>query len=63
VVGLFDSNKPSSTILDLFDIEGHLLLSHRLDHFFDPECLDASGNLYSFDSADLAVVRTRMTIH
>jgi len=63
VVGLFDSNKPSSTILDLFDIEGHLLLSQRLDHYFDPECLDASGNLYSFDSADLAVVRTRMTIH
>jgi len=64
VVGIVGTdNKPTATVLDLFDTEGHLLLSQRLDHFFAPKWCDSSGNLYAFDGADLAVVRTRMTIH
>lgn len=63
VVGLFKENKPAATVLDLFDTEGHLLLSQRLDRFYVPQWLDNSGNLYSFDRDDLAVVRSRMTIH
>ncbi len=62
VVGLFRDEKPAGTILDLFDAEGHLLFSQRLEWYFIPQWLDGSGNLYAYDAGDLAVVRTRMTI-
>jgi hypothetical protein len=64
MVGIIGAdNKPKSTVLDLFDVDGHLLLSQQIDRFLSPQWLDPSGNLYTFDADDLAVVRSRMTIH
>ncbi|HKW13825.1 MAG TPA: hypothetical protein VJS69_05005 [Candidatus Krumholzibacteria bacterium] len=64
VVGIVDGDgKPSSTVLDVFDSEGHLLLSHRLERYFTPQWCDPSGNLYTFESDSLAVIRSRLTIH
>lgn len=64
VVGIVnDEGKPAGTVLDLFESDGHLLLSQRLEKYFRPQWLDGSGNLYSFDVDDLAVVRARMTVH
>jgi hypothetical protein len=64
VIGIVDADgKPSSTVLDLFDGEGHMLLSHRLERYFTPQWCDPSGNLYTFDADNLAVVRSRLAIH
>jgi len=64
VIGIVDAEgKPASTVLDLFDNEGHLLLSHRLERYFTPQWCDPSGSLYTFDADSLAVVRSRLSIH
>lgn len=64
IVGIVnDEGKPTATILDLFDAEGHLLLSQRLAAFYSPQWRDGSGNLYSFETGDLVIVRSQMTIH
>jgi 6-bladed beta-propeller len=64
VVGVVDGDgKPASTVLDVFDSEGHLLLSHRLERYFTPQWCDPSGNLYTFDPDSLAVVRSHLSIH
>lgn len=51
------------TILDLFDRDGRLLLSQRLEKPFHPQWVDVAGNAYWFDHDALEVVRARMTIH
>jgi hypothetical protein len=57
-----DDSNPQ-TVLDLFDAEGHMLLSHRSPGFQIPQWFDQSSNLYTFDWDDAAVVRSRLTIH
>jgi hypothetical protein len=64
VVAVVDADgKPSRTVFDLFDKEGHLLLSHPIDRYFTPQWCDSNDNLYTFDADSLAVVRSRLTIH
>jgi hypothetical protein len=58
-----DDGKPKAAVLDLFDAEGHLLLSYRRDGSFQPDWYDRSGNVYSFDQVNHTVVRSRLAIH
>jgi hypothetical protein len=51
------------TILDLFDAEGHLLMSQRLGHVLGARCRDSAGNIYAYDRNELVVTRYAMTIH
>lgn len=62
-----DDGKPTGTVLDLFDAEGHLLLSQRRNKYYAPQWCDRSGkpyalDLYAFDAEDLAVTRSRVSV-
>ena len=62
-VSIPGEGEKTRTIVDVFDTEGHLLISKRLDRGLNPRWMDASGNAYAFDREGLAVVRYQVAIH
>jgi hypothetical protein len=52
-----------STVIDVFDTEGHLLISKRLNQSLVLRWMDVAGNAYAFDRDGLAVVRYNVAIH
>jgi 6-bladed beta-propeller len=57
------ANKPGGGVLDLFDGNGRLLTSQRLDWNFFPRCMDAQGRLWTADYRLFpAVARYRVTL-
>jgi hypothetical protein len=52
-----------NTVIDVFDTEGHLLISKRLNQSLVVRWMDAAGNAYAFDRDALAVIRYNVAIH